>query len=63
MSWFLGCVISGVIWVFLNTFWPPPGLREIDEGDAFNAQLNEDEEKNQALQITPGIENTEIVIS
>ncbi|KIJ46307.1 hypothetical protein M422DRAFT_226826 [Sphaerobolus stellatus SS14] len=35
MSWFLGIFISGAVWVLLNSLWPPPGLREIDDKDVF----------------------------
>ncbi|KAH8093863.1 NCS1 nucleoside transporter family [Cristinia sonorae] len=35
MSWLLGFSISAVIWLTLNTLWPPPGLREVDEKDVF----------------------------
>ncbi|KIJ46308.1 hypothetical protein M422DRAFT_165532 [Sphaerobolus stellatus SS14] len=35
MSWLLGFFISGSVWMVLNTFWPSPGLGEIDDKDVF----------------------------
>jgi NCS1 family nucleobase:cation symporter-1 len=35
MSWFLGLLVSGSVWITLNSVWPPPGLREVDEKDVF----------------------------
>jgi NCS1 family nucleobase:cation symporter-1 len=53
-----------VTWLVLNFIWPPPGLREIDEEDAFGIQLDKDEEGRRVSQIAQEEkESPEIVIT
>ncbi|RDB26775.1 Allantoin permease [Hypsizygus marmoreus] len=35
LSWPLGFTISAVVWMVLNSVWPPPGVGEVDEKDVF----------------------------
>lgn len=33
MSWFLGLFVSGIVWLVLNTIWPPPDPEQVKDDD------------------------------
>ncbi|KAL4960009.1 nucleobase cation symporter-1 family protein [Aspergillus stella-maris] len=35
LAWFLGCIVSGGVYLGLDYFWPVPGRREVDAEDVF----------------------------
>ncbi|KAL2833160.1 permease for cytosine/purines, uracil, thiamine, allantoin-domain-containing protein [Aspergillus pseudoustus] len=35
LAWFLGCVVSGLVYLVLDRVWPMPGKTEVDDEDYF----------------------------
>ncbi|KAJ4367655.1 hypothetical protein N0V83_007240 [Neocucurbitaria cava] len=35
LSWFLGCLVGGIVYMLLDFFWPMPGKTVVDDADYF----------------------------
>ncbi|KAF9447319.1 hypothetical protein P691DRAFT_802597 [Macrolepiota fuliginosa MF-IS2] len=58
MSWFLGVFISGAVWFVLNIALPPPGLREVDDEDYFEAFSSKENSKNSLAHVENSIDKS-----
>ncbi|KAL3451546.1 permease for cytosine/purines, uracil, thiamine, allantoin-domain-containing protein [Aspergillus insuetus] len=57
LAWFLGCVVSGVVYLGLDRVWPMPGRTEVDDEDYFGTF----EERDGVVEgIAPGLDAGEI---
>ena len=48
LSWFLGCIVSGVVYLLLDNFWPMPGRTCVDDVDFFGTFGD--------VEVLPGVE-------